>query len=75
MTEMANVDYRGYYIKPHKFLPKHLIIVTTGQGGKIPMSFSGMFTSRGLAQSIIDTYLDSKEKGSRNGKASSESGD
>lgn len=50
--------YRGYIIKPHKTFPRNYIVATEGQGGKIPNILSGIFTSTGFVQQIIDAYLD-----------------
>ena len=49
------VEYKGYQIKPSPLSPKSCIIVTSGRGGKIPDVMNGMFTSIGIAKSIIDT--------------------
>lgn len=66
------MNYKGYYIKPHKEHPKSYVIVTEGRGGKIPDIMTGMFTDRGTAKSVIDTYLAYKET---NAKAKPKSGD
>lgn len=72
---MHIIEYRGYQIKPHKEHPSNYIIVTTGKGGKIPDMFSGLFTSTGLAKTLIDVYLDTKStKELRNDKTSNQSG-
>lgn len=63
------IEYSGYQIKPHKQWPSSLIIVTAGQGGKIPNDLSGLFTSPGIAKQTIDVYLESKA----NAKALTES--
>lgn len=67
-------EYKGYYIKPHSAYPASLVIVTTGQGGKIPQVMEGIFTSRGLAMEVIDLYTERKlseptddKKGSKRG--------
>jgi hypothetical protein len=54
--------HRGYLVKPHKEFPKTFIIVTEGQGGKIPNVLSGLFTSKGTACDSIDGYLSKKVK-------------
>jgi hypothetical protein len=56
------IIYKGFQIKPHKEFPATCIIVTDGKGGKIPNVLSGLFTSTGIAQNQIDSYLDQKEK-------------
>lgn len=56
------LEYKGYQIKGHKEFPSLSIVVTAGQGGKIPDVLSGMFTSGGVAKEAIDRYLDSKPK-------------
>lgn len=53
-------EYKGYYIKGHKEYPSISVVVTAGQGGKIPDVLSGMYTSAGIAMSAIDKYLESK---------------
>lgn len=63
------IEYNGYQIKPHKSFPSHHIIVTSGKGGKIPDIMSGMFTSAGIAKTIVDAYLSSKVKDTGNGEA------
>lgn len=54
--------YNGFQIKPHKEYPSSVIIVTDGKGGKIPDILGGLFTSRGIAKTMIDKYLMSKQK-------------
>lgn len=54
-------SYQGYDIKPHKEIPSNYIIVTSGKGGKIPASLEGLFTSVGLAKTLIDRYLEKKD--------------
>lgn len=66
------LEYRGYYIKPHKEHPKSYVIVTEGRGGKIPDIMAGMFTDKGTARSVIDFYLANKDT---NGKTRTKSGD
>lgn len=51
------ITYKGYYIKPHKLFPNNVIVVTEGQGGKIPNILTSMFTSVGIAKDHIDKYL------------------
>lgn len=54
------ISYKGYLIKPHsKFQASH-VIVTEGRGGKIPKMLEGMFTSVGVARSLIDKYTSIK---------------
>jgi hypothetical protein len=65
--------YKGYIIKPYKLMPSSYCVATAGQGGKIPAVLDGLFTSVGIAQDIIDTYLAQKEV--KNGKASNQSRD
>lgn len=64
------LEYRGYYIKPHKEHPKTFVIVTEGRGGKIPDVMTGMFTDKGTAKSVIDFYLISKETDAKTRKPS-----
>lgn len=66
-------EYKGYLIKQCKISPMHYVVVTAGQGGKIPAMLDSIFTSTGLAMRMIDDYLDNK--GQKNGKTRSESGD
>ena len=54
-------EYKGYQIKPHKEHPKSYIIVTAGKGGKIPDLMDGLFTTRMIARSVIDSYVDVKQ--------------
>lgn len=56
------LEYKGYQIKGHKEFPSLSIVVTAGQGGKIPDALSGMFTSGGIAKLAIDKYLETKPK-------------
>lgn len=67
------VEYKGYQIKSSPLSPKSCIIVTSGRGGKIPDVMNGMFTSIGVAKSIIDVYTDMKEQ--TGGKKGSKGGD
>lgn len=61
MSEYIQI-YKGYQIKPSREHPKTYIVVTDGKGGKIPDVLTGMFTSRRIAQDVIDNYLASKPK-------------
>lgn len=54
-------EYKDYYITNDKLSPTCLVIATVGKGGKIPDCLSGLFTSTGVAQEAIDSYLLSKE--------------
>jgi len=54
------VEYKGYYVKPHQDYPSSYIVVTTGRGGKIPSVLDGMFTSRSIAKEEIDRYMAGK---------------
>jgi len=68
-------EYKSFYIKPHKDHPHCYIVVTTGKGGKIPDCLSGMYTTRTLAKSEIDIYLDNKPiKENKNGETISTGG-
>lgn len=55
-------EYKSYQIKPHKTYPNNFIVVTAGQGGKIPEILNTLFTSRQYAIDAIDRYLNSKKK-------------
>lgn len=66
-------EHKGYYIKQNKVTPQHYIIVTTGRGGKIPLSLEGIFTSSKLAAEAIDRYLSTKA--GKDGKTITESRD
>ena len=55
------MNYKGYLITPTKGLGSAYEIATAGQGGKIPNIMNGLFTSRGTAMQVIDSYLESKE--------------
>jgi len=59
-------EYKDYYIQPHKEHPTCYVIVTVGKGGKIPDILFGMYTTKTLAKSDIDKYLDSKPKKEEN---------
>lgn len=61
-------EYLGYQIKPHKLYPNNYIVVTAGQGGKIPDVLSTMFTTRQYAMDAIDLYLKTKKKGKSDDK-------
>lgn len=66
MNEYA-VEYKSYFVKPSKLSPSVYEVVTSGQGGKIPDCLKGMFTSRTLAKTEIDLYLEQKlSKGKKN---------
>lgn len=52
------VEYRGYYITPFAAVPSCYVISTEGRGGKIPRIMEGVFTSRSVANSVIDLYLE-----------------
>ena len=57
------MKYKGYLIMPSKEAPQVYSIATEGRGGKIPNSLGGMYTTRAIAMSDIDRYLETKEKG------------
>ena len=56
------IKYRDYQIKPHREMANHVIVVTDGKGGKIPMVLDGMFTSATVAKEHIDRYLETKKR-------------
>jgi hypothetical protein len=62
------ISYEGYYIKPHPHNPKSVVVVTQGQGGKIPACLDGLFTSVGIAKQAIDQYLPNKPVRKTDGK-------
>jgi len=64
------IEYKGYQIKPHKEVPTMYIVVTAGQGGKIPACLEGGFTTPTLAKEVIDSYTTKKVRG--NDKTNSE---
>jgi len=55
------IEYQGYQIKPHALLPTSYIVVTAGQGGKIPAVLDSFYTSPSIAKTAIDDYLKMKE--------------
>ncbi len=70
---MSIQEYRGYQIKPHKTYPSSYIVVTAGQGGKIPDILSSFYTTRQYAIDAIDLYLLTRKKGKTNDKEIDES--
>ena len=56
------IEYKGYYIKTHTSMPGLFVIVTTGQGGKIPSVLSSAYTKVDYAKLAIDGYLNSKKE-------------
>lgn len=62
------LEYKGYLIKPEKDVPSHYVVVTSGQGGKIPDILSSLYTTRQYAKDAIDLYLSTKKKGKDNDK-------
>ena len=54
------MKYKGYLIMPSKEAPQVYSIATEGRGGKIPNSLGGMYTTRTIAMSDIDRYLETK---------------
>lgn len=70
------MEYKGFLIAPNKITPTVYGVATSGQGGKIPKVLEGFYTSTGFAKNLIDSYIRTREeKGSKNGKTNSESGD
>lgn len=65
------MEYKGYLITPSTTGAKCYSVATAGRGGKIPDLMLGVFTSRGIAMQVIDSYLETKEK---KGKADGEEG-
>jgi len=55
------IEYNGFQIKPHKELPMSYIVVTSGQGGKIPDILTSHYTTPAYAKAEIDKYLTTKE--------------
>lgn len=68
------IEYKGYQIKPHAVVPTSYIVVTAGQGGKIPAVLDSLFTTSTYAKEAIDAYL-IKREGVKNAKTSSQGGD
>lgn len=56
------MNYKGYIISPASSGAKCYSIATEGRGGKIPDIMGGVFTSRGVAMQLIDSYVESKQK-------------
>jgi len=54
------IEYKGYQVKPHKEVPTIYVVVTAGQGGKIPVCLEGGFTTPTLAKEAIDSYTNKK---------------
>lgn len=54
------LEFKGYYIKPHKQYPNNYVVSTSGIGGKIPDILGGLFTSTGVAKQAILRYLEGK---------------
>lgn len=65
------MKYKGYLINPSKQVPNLFYVATEGRGGKIPDMLSGLYTTKVLAVSDIDRYLNMK--GKTDAKESSES--
>lgn len=65
------MKYKGYLINPSKQAPNLFYVATEGRGGKIPDMLSGLYTTKVLAVSDIDRYLNLK--GKTDAKESSES--
>lgn len=59
------ITYKDYLIKSDKHFPSMLVIVTSGQGGKIPKVMESLFTSVGEAKGVIDSYLEGKTYASK----------
>lgn len=64
------IEYKGYYVKPHPSMPGLYVVVTTGQGGKIPAVLSSSYTKVDYAKIAIDGYVASKkDKGDAQAKS------
>lgn len=73
---MFRIEHKGYFITANKNTPNIYSISTTGKGGTIPDSLSGMYNDRNLAKIHIDRYIDGKnKKGLKNAETIFESGD
>ena len=69
------MEYKGFIIKSHPKSPNLKLIVTGGQGGKIPAIFQGAHLSEGACMKLIDGYkAKPKEKVNKNGKANPRTG-
>lgn len=67
-------EHKNFYIQPHKDHPTCYTVATVGKGGKIPDCLSGLFTTRAVAKSEIDTYVNSRPTKEKNsGETLSES--
>lgn len=55
------MEYKNYLITPDKTTPSCYRIATAGRGGKTPDVMDGLFTSTGLAKTVIDSYVEKKE--------------
>lgn len=52
--------YKGYQVKPHKTYPSSIVVAVDGKGGGIPDVLNTLFTSRGVAKTAIDNYIEMK---------------
>lgn len=68
------IEYNGYYIKSHPSMPGLYVVVTTGQGGKIPSVLSSSYTKVDYAKLAIDSYVNAK-KVKQDAQAITKSGD
>ena len=67
------MNYKGYIISSAPASPSLYKVATEGQGGKIPNSLSGLFTSKDVVMQLIDMYLET-QKGFDNGKTATKRG-
>ena len=59
------MEHKGYIIKSHPKSPNLRIIVTAGQGGKIPDAFKGAHLTEGACIKLIDGYKDKVKKNAK----------
>jgi hypothetical protein len=63
------LEHRDFYIRPKKDYPYCYVISTVGKGGTVPDCLSGMYTTKTLAKTDIDKYLNNKPvKEEKNGE-------
>lgn len=61
------MEYKGYLIKPMGTFP--MFTVANKGSGRLPDMLNSMYQTATMAQSAIDSYLESLKKGGRNGPA------
>lgn len=67
------MNYKGYLISAAPNSPTLYKVALAGQGGRIPNSLLGLFTTKDVIMQLVDVYLET-QKGNSNGQTTAKRG-